>query len=213
MNGGKFSEAAYTVLKGIVDGNFPLTVVKPPRFDQACRDFENASTSFPRSVRIGIPRVLIALYEVRNNRNVGHLGGDVDPNTMDAALVLGMVKWVMAEFVRIFHSVSADEAARAVEQITERDLPIIWSVGDVKRILRPGLPQKIQVLILLHQNKGSSTVKELAASIEVRADNLKRAVLLPLHKDRLIELETKTGLVNLSPSGVKRAEAEIKLAI
>ena len=32
------------------------------------------------SVRIQISRMIVALYEVRNNRNVGHVGSEVDPN-------------------------------------------------------------------------------------------------------------------------------------
>lgn len=44
----------------------------------ACERLEQAPASkFPRSVRIQIPRVLIAFYEIRNNRGVGHVGGDV----------------------------------------------------------------------------------------------------------------------------------------
>ena len=35
-----------------------------------------------------------------NNRNVGHVGGDVDPNHMDATGVLAQCNWVMGELVR-----------------------------------------------------------------------------------------------------------------
>lgn len=64
----------------------------------------------PRSFQILIPRLLPALYEIRNNRNVGHVGGDVDPNFMDSTAVLGTANWIMAELVRVFHSVSTPEA-------------------------------------------------------------------------------------------------------
>jgi hypothetical protein len=202
LNGGKFSEAAYTVLKGIVDGAYPTKVTKPSRFDQACRDFEKSPATFPRSVRIGIPRVLIALY-------VGHLGGDVDPNTMDASVVLAMVKWVLAELIRILHDVEPKVASEAIESITERTLPLVWSVGSVKRILEPGLQQKDQCLILLHQNNGKSSLGELADSIEVRASNLKR-VVQQLHSSRHLEYVEKTGEIHLSPKGTAQAEQLIK---
>jgi len=57
-----------------------------------------------------IPRLLPVLYEIRNNRGVGHVGGDVDPNHMDAEAVQAMASWVMAELVRIFHGVKTEEA-------------------------------------------------------------------------------------------------------
>ena len=74
---------------------------------------------FPRSVRIQIPRSLIALYEVRNNRGVGHVGGDVDPNPMDARIVLKMARWVVAELVRVSHGLDTAEAKGVVEHLIE----------------------------------------------------------------------------------------------
>jgi hypothetical protein len=73
LNGGKLCEIAYTILKGHVDGAFPTTPSKPKNILDACKALENA-VGFPRSVRIQIPRMLIGLYEIRNNRNVGHVG-------------------------------------------------------------------------------------------------------------------------------------------
>ena len=61
--------------------------------------------------------MLIALCEVRNNRGVGHVGGDVDPNHMDAACVLEMSKWVMSELVRVFHDTSTEDATAAVDSL------------------------------------------------------------------------------------------------
>jgi len=48
--------------------------------------------------------MLIAQYEIRNNRGVGHVGGDVDQNHMDAKIVVEMAKWTIAELIRLFHS-------------------------------------------------------------------------------------------------------------
>jgi hypothetical protein len=48
--------------------------------------------------------MLPALYEVRNNRNVGHTGGDVDPNHMDSVAVLSKCNWIMGELVRVYHT-------------------------------------------------------------------------------------------------------------
>ena len=74
--------------------------VRPSNFVEACRRLESNSGG-PRSFKILIPRLLPLLYEIRNNRNVGHVGGDVDPNHMDATTVLAIVAWVMAELVRV----------------------------------------------------------------------------------------------------------------
>src|SRR5690348_5088511 len=83
LDGGRFAEAAYSVCEGLASGSMPLHAHKPKDMVGACRALEKAKNA-PRSVRILIPRMLMALYEVRNNRGVGHVGGDVDSNHMDA---------------------------------------------------------------------------------------------------------------------------------
>ena len=113
---------------------------------QACRSLENNS-NVPRSFQILIPRMLPTLYEVRNNRGVGHVGGDVDPNHMDSTVVLGMVNWIMAELIRVMHSLPVQEAQQAVDQLVERRVPVVWQIRDMKRILDTGykLPDQIRL--------------------------------------------------------------------
>jgi hypothetical protein len=118
----------------------------------ACKALEQAdSKKFSRSIRIQIPRVLIALYEIRNNRGVGHVGGDVDPNLMDATAVVAMGKWIVAELVRVFHAVSTDKAQELVESLVERTLPVVWKVGETVRVLKPVMPAKDKILMLLYR--------------------------------------------------------------
>ena len=69
--------------------------------------------------------MLIALYEIRNNRGVGHVGSEVDPNHMDAVAVLYMSKWLVAELVRVFHRVDTATASEAVDTLVERESAII----------------------------------------------------------------------------------------
>ena len=104
LNGGKLCEVVYSILRGQVDGKMPSRASKPKNMLEACQALEQVDAKkASRSVRIQIPRMLIALYEVRNNRGVGHVGGDVNPNLMDARVVVEMSKWVMADLVRVFH--------------------------------------------------------------------------------------------------------------
>ena len=94
LSGGRFSEIVYTILDGHAKSAYPSSPKKPGNFKDACTKLEN-NTGVPRSFQILIPRVLPALYEIRNNRSVGHVGGDVDPSHMDSAAVLAMCNWVM----------------------------------------------------------------------------------------------------------------------
>src|SRR6266705_5334189 len=66
LNGGKLCEIVYTVLRGHVDGRFPSKASKPANMVDACKALEQSNARLPRSVRVQIPRMLVALYEIRN---------------------------------------------------------------------------------------------------------------------------------------------------
>jgi hypothetical protein len=213
LNGGKFCEVAYSILRGLVDGSYPASASKPPNMVDACKAFEQAdSSTFPRSVRIQIPRMIIALYEIRNNRGVGHVGGDVDPNAMDATCVLYMTKWVLAELVRIFHNIDISAAEAAVESIVERVLPQVWRVGKKLRVLDTTLSMKQKTLVLLYHSAAPLRESDLVDWVEHSNPSVyRRDVLRPLHDARLVEYDQVTRIVHISPPGIATVE-ELLLA-
>lgn len=214
LNGGKLCEAAYTILRGYIDGSYPTRPRKPSNVVDACRAFEREASNLPRSIRVQIPRVLMALYEIRSNRGVGHVGGDVNPNHMDAVAVLHMAKWVMAEIVRLFHDVSTDAASEIVEALVERETPVVWEVAGRKRVLDTGLSRKKKTLLLLHSASSPLEEADLAAWVEHPSlANYRRDVLRPAHREKLIEYEPDKGLVHLSPRGVTYVEERLPLTL
>ncbi len=175
----------------------------------ACRGLEGG-TRQERSIRIQIPRMIIALYEVRNNRSVGHVGGDVDPNHMDALVVLQMAKWIVAEFVRVLHEVDVDDAAETVEALVERETPIIWEVNGARRVLDTTLSMRDKTLVLLHASDGAVSERELVSWVEhSNASVYRRDVLRKAHKARLVEYDSRQQTVTISPRGIELVEAEI----
>lgn len=164
----------------------------------------------PRAVRIQIPRMVVALYEVRNNRNVGHLGGDVDPNHMDAVCVLQISKWIVAELVRVLHNRPVQEAAAIVDALVERESPLVWKVGGKLRVLDPKLSMKDKALILLHATAGQIRDADVIDFVEhSNASVFRRDVLRPAHKAKLIEYDEATGMVTISPLGIAHVDALI----
>jgi hypothetical protein len=165
------------------------------------------ATTLPRSLRVQIPRMIVALYEVRNNRSVGHVGGDVDPNHMDAVCVLQMSKWIMAEFLRVLHHLPVDEATEIVDALVELETPLIWKVNDKTRVLDTRLTMKDKSLVLLHATAGRLGDRELIDFIEhSNASAFRRDVLRPAHKAKLIEYDESTGIVTISPLGIEYVE-------
>lgn len=214
LNGGKFCEVVYSIVSGSIRGLFPTRLSKPRDMVQACRALEGTpedlSRTGDRSLRILIPRVLLALYEIRNNRGVSHVGGDVDPNFLDATAVFEMASWVLAELVRIFHNISTREAQEIVDVLIERKHPIIWQIRDLKRVLDPSMTIVDQTLLLLHQRPAWVSESNLARWVEYSSVSMFRTrVLRPLHKKRFIEYDAQQRRAHISPYGVARVEQQV----
>jgi len=215
LNGGKFCEIVFTILKGHIDGAFPTGPSKPSNMADACRALEQAdSGKFTRAFRIQIPRMLLALYEIRNNRGVGHAGGDVNPNHMDALVIVGMSKWIMADLVRAFHNIDTVSANSVVDALVERIIPVIWNISGKKRVLSPNLSFKDKTLALVYSNYGAVDEVDLFNWVEHSNISVyRRDVLIRAHKAKLIEYNRISKTIHISPLGIAYVEKNIPLQI
>jgi hypothetical protein len=204
LSGGKFCEIVYTILDGHAKSAYPPAPKKPRAFDQACKLLENNS-HVPRSFQILIPRLLPALFEVRNNRGVGHAGGDVDPNHMDAVFVLTNCNWIMAELVRVFHNVSTLEAQTFVDKLVERRMPLLWIGDDMRRVLDTSLGLRERILLLLCTSPGKILTADLKNWTGYKNNNYFKKLLGEMHDQRLIELSGDGSTALILPPGDKIA--------
>jgi hypothetical protein len=214
LNGGKFCEVVYTVVAGALQGAYPAKPSKPPNMVDACRTLEkikpDAHRVGDRSLRILVPRMLVALYEIRNNRGVGHTGGDVDPNFMDATAVYGMASWTLAELVRVFHGVSTQEAQETVDVLAERKLTLVWEIGSTRRVQAPKMKKGDQSLVLLYSKPGWVAERDLYNWVEYSSEPMFREnILRAFHQARLIEYEEEEHRARISPLGSRKVEEEI----
>jgi hypothetical protein len=158
--------------------------------------------------------MLIGLYEIRNNRGVGHVGGDVNPNEMDSRVVLEMSKWIMAELVRLFHNLTTNEATKVVESLVERTIPVVWIIDGRRRVLKLGLQKKDEVLLLLYSSTDPVSERDLLEWVEhSNASVFRDNVLKRLHRDRLIEFDEANGEAHISPRGIAYVEQNLPLDI
>ena len=202
LSGGKFCEIVFTILDGHVSGAYASRPGKPRDMVSACRALEQ-KTGVPRSFQLLIPRLLPALYEVRNNRGVGHAGGEVDPNHMDATVVLGIVNWIMAELVRVLHNLPTTEEAQAiVDSLATRRVPLIWENGNVRRVLDPKLSLRDQVLLLAASTATPASVTELMSWTDYKNKVYFGKLIKGLHDARLID-KSVDGITVLPPGMIE----------
>ena len=215
LDGGRYCEVVYTVVKGYIDRSFPSTATKPKNMIDACRQLEQVKRNVaPHSFRILVPRLICALYDIRNNRGVGHVGGDVNSNQMDATLVVQVAQWILAELIRVHHSVTTDEAQQIVEGLIGRMVPVVWQLPDGRlRVLEPSLSMRQRMLVILYYKYPCAvTEAELVRAVEhSNASVFRRDVLRPAHRQALIDYDETNRMVCLSPRGVREAEERIDL--
>lgn len=165
----------------------------------------------PESLRVIIPRGLNYLYTLRNKRGIGHVGGDIDANGIDAATMVRVADWCLCELIRVVHNLSLEEALALLDAITERQVPEVWSVVGKKRVLVPDLDARSQTLVLLYSDvEAAVPAEELCNWVEYSTlSNFRRVVLTPLHAARLIEHDRETDMAIISPMGIDKVEKEL----
>ncbi|NYF88828.1 hypothetical protein RBB79_04775 [Tunturiibacter empetritectus] len=206
LSGGRFAELVFAILEGYATKSYPTKIPPKPRdFVAACKKLESY-TNVPRSFQILLPRLLPVLYEVRNNRDVGHVGGDVNSNFMDASAVVAMAKWTLAELVRVFHKLEIKEAQQLADSLAERTLPVLWKSDKTVRVLNNKLTFSEQILLLSSDAKGALPLQNLMSSLDCTNKSYMKKILKTLHDSRLVEFDPLASMVTITPKGSQESE-------
>ncbi len=209
---GKFCEVVLRFLQQKIYGMFTPFGTKIKNYADECKRLVIApTTSGNESERVVLPRALLFLYTMRNKRGIGHIGGDVDANGIDIATMAKIADWIVCELIRINHGLSLEEAQDLVDSISVRQLPTIWDVAGKKRILKDGLRARDQALLLLYSCPNSAVLLEdLRDWVEyLNPLRFKNLIIKELHKQRLLEFDTDSESLILSPEGVKYVEEKL----
>lgn len=217
VRAGKFCETMLRFLQDSLTGTSILFTQKIPNLAVECARLEQVpAASHPESLRVMIPRALSFLYTLRNKRGFAHVGGDVDANEIDAVACLRIADWCLCEVIRIFHTLSLEEAQALLDSIAARQLPQIWNVVGRRRVLDSSLGYREQTLLLLYSEKDSGIpnaglpIEDLFEWIEhPRLSDYKKDILRPLHKQRLIEYDQDTEVAIISPLGKEEVETKL----
>jgi hypothetical protein len=163
VEGGRFCEAAFRILEEATTGKF-TDLGKQLDIEKLRERLANLpSTAYSDSIRLHIPRALRVVYDVRNKRDTAHLADNIDPNLQDSSLVIYSLDWVLAELVRLYHTVPANEAQNIVESLVTRRAPVVQDFAGFLKVLNPALLAGDYALVLLYQRgKNGATSAELS---------------------------------------------------
>jgi len=208
VEAGRFCEAAFRMLEQATSGKFtPLgTQINTEAIISALAKIPKANA--PDSIRIHIPRALRVVYDIRSKRDAAHLADGIDPNLQDATLVASVLDWVLAEFVRLYHGVDANEAQRIIDRLVARKAPAVEDFDGFLKVLKPSLQVRQYVLLLLYE-RGPDGANFEQLEMWVRPSmrkNLKRT--LGQMVDDLAFVHEAGGIYFLTKLGVSEVETK-----
>lgn len=202
VEGGRFCEAALRILQQATTGTF-TPIGQTLDAHRTITQLANLPAgTHPDSIRLHIPRAIRVVYDVRNTRDAAHLADGIDPNLQDAHLVVSNLDWILAEFTRLYHGVSADNAQRIVNSLVTRRAPVIQDFDGFLKILNPNLKATDVLLLLLYERStNGATLNELTSWVKPSMrSNLRRTLsrivydLAYAHTDGKRYYITKTGM-------------------
>jgi DNA-binding transcriptional ArsR family regulator len=209
-SGGKVAEHALRVTQHLAGQQVLPLRQEIKNMAEKCQDLEKLPrTTASDALRVVLPRVVATLYTLRNKRSGGHTASEVDPSRADAALTERIADWLMAEFFRLGSQMPLDQAEATVAALVERRIPVVYRVGDFRRVLKTDLSREAELLLLLYADSRGATVGDLRAWTKIPPASLDRAVKL-LEDQRLVRTarEGRTRRVFLLPPGERLVEDE-----
>lgn len=169
------------------------------------------NTGLHESLRLYIPRFARMLLDIRNRRDVAHVGGDVSPNLSDSLVVCHCADWTLTEVIRLFYNCSIDDAKKYAESINESKIPVVAEVDGFLRVQNTKLSADEKTMVILY-HKNPSSVKDNDLVKWIRYANVARYksdILPKLDAKALIHYER--GICTLLPKGIAYVQSNIEL--
>lgn len=208
LNGGRFGECIARLIQHLNTGSYTPFGAYLGNTDSILNAISNNTTQ-SETFRFLVPRLTRVLLDMRNKRNVAHVGGEVDPNYSDSVFVCHAADWIMTEVVRYFYSCSSEEARRIVANINEVRIPIVTEVDGFVRVQSTSLDARDKTLVVLYYKQPSKVADTDLAKWIMYANlsRYKNDILSKLHAEALTHYAD--GRCTLLPKGIAYVEKNI----
>lgn len=205
---GKFTEAVLKALWAHVG----KTVASGKEFKAgAVIDGLPHAGTYDETVRLTMPRACRLVYDVASNRGGRHDAGEVDPNQMDATLVVNTSSWILAEMLRYSQKglLDTELVASRIASLNERKFPFMEDVDGRSYFSLKGLSARdVALLALWKIHPARMSKKELIAAAQ-RHGNSKANAEMGVSRLKGVVDDDGNGNLKLLMSGIEQAEKVI----
>jgi hypothetical protein len=171
--------------------------------------------SFDDSLRLLIPRACRVIYDIASNRGARLDPDELDPNSMDANVVMPIASWILAEVIRIAQKGAVDpsQAREIVESLVEKKYPVVEEVdGRVYLHAKKKSAVDVGLVILARRYPKRASKDSLIDAIKRHGFKTKNATVAAGRIAKLSD-DNGHGQLRLLAPGLKRAEEVIVNAL
>jgi len=209
--GGKFVEAALKAL--YVRAGQVVPASKAFKADSVINSLSNLAVgSVDDTVRITIPRACRFVYEIASNRGGRHDPDEIDPNEMDATVVVSTCSWILAEMIRHAQHGAVDSSAakEVVDSLVRKKYPLIEEVdGRMYFHLRKKTAPEVALLALACRYPKRIEKQELVETVRRNGFTDANARMAVKNTSRFVDNDGKDRL-RLLATGLQEAERIMK---
>lgn len=194
LNGARFAEAILRYLDWKQsDGTY--TPIGTQLNRQAIVNRITNDANMPEGLRFHTLRCAELLLDIRNKRNVAHLGNLISVDEMDSRLVIRLVKWVLAEIIREESAVKPEQIQQIIDSLSVKEIPLVEEIDGDLVIVGTHLKADDRTLVALYHAYPKpieiNTLRDL-----IKYKNSSR------FRDELLDEKIKGGIIHIKENNI-----------
>jgi hypothetical protein len=130
----------------------------------------------------------------------------VEANQMDATTVIQIAAWLVGEIARLESDRDPREIQVVLDELAERQVPLIQKVGDTPVVLDPSMRPEQRAVVLLYSHGEPVPLARLREWAEYgHSTRWREKIIGGLRKQKLVHVD-KDGMVHLLRPGEAEAQ-------